>query len=107
MYSDQAAETGDFTTLFKLLEAKQADLNVREGSHGATALHLLCGGPGVYDEGLEEALKAMVRYGADVNAVCANGSTPLHWAASSGSLAAVEILLSLGADATATTYTWR
>jgi ankyrin repeat protein len=42
-----------------------------------------------------------------VNAPAGNGSTPLHWAAGSGNLAAVRALLDVGADPLARSYTWR
>lgn len=54
-----------------------------------------------------QAVRALVHAGADVDAPSANGSTPLHWAAGTGSLQLVKELLRLGANPIARTYTWR
>jgi ankyrin repeat protein len=48
-----------------------------------------------------ELIRALVEAGADVNAPFAGGphtETPLHWAASSDDVEAIDLLLDLGAD---------
>lgn len=80
-----------------------------DAEHGATPLHAFCASVTAIcdDEALAVGLRALVRAGADVNSPAANGSTPLHWAAGAGALAAVRALLAAGADPSARTYTWR
>ena len=70
---------------------------------GAQPLHYAVdGGPNspVWDpEAQAETVRRLVRSGADPNAVDRNGTTPLHRAVRNRCAAAVEALLSLGADA--------
>src|ERR1044071_9136836 len=49
------------------------------------------------------AVKALLKTGADVNAAQGDGMTALHWAASNGDAALVQMLLSAGANIRATT----
>lgn len=81
---------------------------VHDDDHGATPLHLFVAGPAGHDAAaVPEGIQLLINAGADVNAPCANGSTPLHWAAGAGAVPAVSALLDAGADPRATTYTWR
>jgi ankyrin repeat protein len=50
-----------------------------------------------------EALRALLKQGADVNAAQADGMTGLHWAAERGDLAVTEMLLVAGANPVAVT----
>jgi ankyrin repeat protein len=50
-----------------------------------------------------QAVKALLRDGADVNAAQGDGMTPLHWAASNGDAELVRVLLYAGANVRATT----
>ena len=51
--------------------------------------------------GSDDAVRALLRRGADVNAPTADGTTALHWAAHLDDADAADILLAAGADATA------
>ena len=50
--------------------------------------------------GDQQAVRALIADGADVNASEADGTTPLHWAAYSSDLAIAQLLVRAGADAT-------
>ena len=68
------------------------------GEGGITPLHL------VVRDGTPEAVQALIRRGADVNAPGAEfGNTPLHEAARYGTSEVVELLLKAGAEINATT----
>jgi len=65
-----------------------------------TLLHMVLDWPGGRPNRLE-LIRALVEAGADVNARFENGphtETPLHWAASSDDVEAIDLLLDLGAD---------
>lgn len=53
--------------------------------------------------GDREAVRALLKAGADVNAAEGDGTTALHWAARSGDAALVQMLVSAGANVRATT----
>lgn len=53
--------------------------------------------------GDREAVRALLKAGADVNAAEGDGTTALHWAARSGDADLVQMLLSAGANVRATT----
>ncbi len=53
--------------------------------------------------GDREAVRALLKAGADVNAAEGDGTTALHWAARSGDAALVHVLVSAGANVRATT----
>jgi ankyrin repeat protein len=53
--------------------------------------------------GDSEAIRTLLKQGADVNAVEGDGTTALHWAARAGNLELVQMLVSAGANVKATT----
>jgi hypothetical protein len=76
--------------------------------HGGTLLHVLAASAAALEAAdFTPAAQCVLDAGSNVNALAANGSTALHWAAGSGNVAAVSALLSAGADACAVTYVWR
>ena len=80
----------------EVLIAGVSDVNAKTG-YGATPLHFGAAGEGNWEKIVERILAA----GADVEArTTAKGETPLHWAADSGRVAVVRILLAAGADKT-------
>jgi ankyrin repeat protein len=54
-------------------------------------------------QGDKEAVRAMLKQGADVNAAEGDGTTALHWAARAGDAELVQMLLYAGANVKATT----
>ena len=65
-----------------------------------TLLHMVVDWPGGRPHRLE-LIRALVEAGADVNARFEGGAqteTPLHWAASTDDVEAIDLLLDLGAD---------
>src|SRR5687767_2457399 len=50
-----------------------------------------------------EAVKALIKQGADVNAAQGDGMTALHWAAEKGDAALAQVLVTAGASVSATT----
>lgn len=95
-----AIHSGDLTTLRHLL-ADHPDLaSTRLTRHGGrTLLHVATDWPGNHPD-VAATITALVAAGADPNAPClgAHPETPLHWAASSGDLDAIDALLDAGAD---------
>lgn len=91
--------SGDTAALTRLLEAD------RTLAHAAidgkrTLLHVATDWPGHFPN-VRETISTLVRFGADVNARAqgmAHSETPLHWAASSDDLEALDALLDHGAD---------
>lgn len=69
------------------------------GSGMRSLLHIATDWPGHYPE-VGRTIAELVRAGADVNArfVGAHAETPLHWAASSDDVEAIDALLDAGAD---------
>ena len=68
---------------------------------GRTLLHVVADWPGHFPNG-GETVAALIAAGADADAPVANSpvapETPLHWAASSDDVAAIDALLDGGAD---------
>ena len=110
-----AARTGDVATLRVLLE-NGAEVDAREGWHGQTALMWAAA------QCHPDAIRELVAHGADVNArsnleewerqrtaeprdkwLPPGGLTPLLFAAREGCVAAVPVLLELGAELDVTT----
>jgi hypothetical protein len=86
-----AAKYGDVEAIEDFLavgKADDRDENKRSALHYSVA----------YDQG--EAAGALLRGGADVNALDDKGNTPLHYASGYGRGAAVRALLAAGADVT-------
>ena len=69
--------------------------------HGRTPLHVATDWPGHFPR-VKDSIAALIRAGADPNAAMTGTSpqaeTPLHWAASSDDVAALDALLDGGAD---------
>lgn len=101
----RAAEAADVDAMVAALSST-AVAHVRHPSHGASALHLVCGGYGD-DASIVRAMDVLLDAGVALDCLSGNGATPLHFAAGSGNLSAVRRLLELGANPLARTYTWR
>jgi len=103
LFQDIAFADDDFIKLATMIYKKDlkgveelitsgVDVNIRQESSGSTPLIVACS-----IEGTEEIIEFLILKGADVNAIAADGRTPLIWAASN-SKKAVELLLAEGAD---------
>ncbi|MBO9605321.1 MAG: ankyrin repeat domain-containing protein [Paenibacillaceae bacterium] len=102
-----AIRAGDVAALQQLLaqhpglaEARIVDDAPGAGGVSRTLLHMAADWPGHYPH-VAATVAALVSAGADANARFAGGAhteTPLHWAASSGDVAALDALLDAGAD---------
>jgi ketosteroid isomerase-like protein len=93
----EAIRTGEAATLAQLLR-KHPGLVTTGGSR--TWLHVVTDWPGHVPEAAAK-IRALVAAGADVNARYAgpqHRETPLHWAASSDDIEALDALLDAGAD---------
>lgn len=94
----KAAKSGDVPTIVKLLATDPKLINARD-SDGSTPLHCAVW------KGHHHAVAALLKAGADVNAVNQNGhwgTTPLHAAAHANQAAIAELLLANGANPKAT-----
>jgi ankyrin repeat protein len=89
-----AAKTGDTTALSAALGrgARIDSLDTRTNRNGRLALNWAAW----FDH--PEAIRFLVRRGANINLANLTGFTPLHHAAENGSLAATRALVALGAD---------
>jgi uncharacterized protein len=96
-----AVQAGDLDTLTSLLAVNPGLATARIGDHtmSRTLLHAATDWPGHFPR-VGHAIEALVRAGADVNArfVGAHAETPLHWAASSDDIEALNALIDAGAD---------
>jgi uncharacterized protein len=95
-----AIRTGDPRALAEMLVARPDLANTRvPGYRGRTMLHIATDWPGNYP-GIATTVRLLVAAGADVNArgPGVHPETPLHWAASSDDVAAIDALLDAGAD---------
>ena len=81
---------------YRLIE-EGADLRARDG-RGNTALFYAAGRPWVPSADAD-LVRKLIEKGADVNAACMGGFTPLHSACDTGQLEAVACLLNHGANA--------
>lgn len=94
----KAIRAGDVAGLRRMLAERP--VAVRERADGErTLLHVATDWPGHFPN-VGETIRLLVEFGADVNArfVGKHTETPLHWAASSDDLEALDCLLDLGAD---------
>ena len=94
----EAIHRGDVSALDNFLRENPASARARiDGKR--TLLHVATDWPGHFPN-VAETIKLLVEHGADLNASFRGGhaETPLHWAASSDDLSALDALLDLGAD---------
>lgn len=103
-----AIRSGDVSALRRLLDAHPglAATGIRQTGEAAgtrSLLHLATDWPGHFPEG-PEVIAVLVAAGADPDArfVGAHSETPLHWAASNDDVAALDALITAGADIEAT-----
>jgi uncharacterized protein len=96
-----AIQTGDLDGLRRLLDEHPQLVSARIGSEGQsrTLLHVATDWPGHFPN-VAQTLATLAQAGGDVNArfVGSHAETPLHWAASSGDVDAIDALLDAGAD---------
>jgi ankyrin repeat protein len=93
-----AIHAGDVDDLVQLLAAKPGLATTRvDGAR--TLLHVATDWPG-HHPNVGDTVRALCAAGANVNArfIGRHSETPLHWAASSDDLEALDALLDLGAD---------
>lgn len=94
MISDfmDAAASADLYLLSSFLREEGVSINCTEPNTNMTALHYAC------ISGSDAAVRLLLSYGADVNAVNAALSAPLHLACQTGTRYIVERLIAAGAD---------
>src|SRR3954469_4449025 len=99
----ETIRSGDAAALEQLLRAHPALAHARLGDaerpQSRTLLHVVTDWPGKVPDAAAK-IRALVAAGADVNArfTGPHTETPLHWAASSDDIAALDALLDAGAD---------
>src|SRR3954468_9293387 len=99
----EAIRSGDAAALQRLLDEHPdlagSSIASSDGTQARTPLHVVCDWPGHVPEAAAK-IRALVAAGADVNArfVGPHDETPLHWAASSDDVEALDALLDAGAD---------
>lgn len=76
----------------ELLLNAGADLNKRISEFELSALDI------AGQTGREDAIRLLIKHGADVNHAASNGSAALHTAADSGKVGAIHVLVEAGAD---------
>ncbi len=94
-----AIPTGDIATLNRLLSSDPTLVHARLDGH-RTLLHVATDWPGHFPN-VREAISDLVAHGTDVNAKVyglPHSESPLHWAASSDDIDALDALLGHGAD---------
>ena len=94
----EAISSGDTKSLKRLLSQNSNLANTRIDEQ-RTLLHVATDWPGHFPNKME-TIAALVASGADVNAQFAgrHSETPLHWAASSNDVGAIDVLLDHGAN---------
>lgn len=98
----EAVRAGDTVALDNVLTARPDLATCFVPGHGGrTLLHVATDWPGHLPH-VAETIAILVRRGADVDATFggAHQETPLHWAASSDDLAALDALLDAGPQST-------
>jgi hypothetical protein len=94
-------QSGEVESVIALIEEHPELATDRhgDGEQSRTALHIATDWPGNFPR-VAESIAALVDAGAPVNGRFAgpHGETPLHWAASSDDVAAIDALLDAGAD---------
>ena len=105
MQSDivQAIQTGELATVERLVSAHPAVVHVTVDGQ-RSLLHVATDWPGHFPN-VRETIALLVAHGADVNAKAVglpHAESPLHWAASSDDVIALDALLDHGADIEAT-----
>ena len=97
----EAIHKGDVPSLKRLLDENPGLAAARLGDEGMSRalLHIATDWPGHFPN-VAETIAALVEAGADVNARFRgpHAETPLHWAASSNDVEALDALLDAGAD---------
>ena len=98
----EAVQAGDLAALERLLAADPwlATARIGDGDCYRTLLHAATDWPGHFPNG-PAVVARLVAAGADVDAhsrFSSHTETPLHWAASSDDVAALDALLDAGAD---------
>ena len=98
-HATEIIRSGDVGSLQVLLREHPALAGARVDDAGRTLLHVVTDWPGHVPEAAGK-IAALVAAGADVNArfTGPHTETPLHWAASSDDLEALDALLDAGAD---------
>src|SRR5260370_6347791 len=94
----EAIHSGDVAALNLFLSQNPAAVRTRiDGQR--TLLHIATDWPGHFPN-VQQTIKALAHRGADLNAPFhgRHSETPLHWAASSDDIDALDALLDLGAD---------
>jgi ankyrin repeat protein len=94
----EAVRSGDVEALARFLQEDPSLANAQvQGSR--TLLHVATDWPGHFPNG-PEVIRTLVRAGADVNVHCEGDhqETPLHWAASTDDVKALNALVECGAD---------
>jgi ankyrin repeat protein len=94
----EAIQRGDVPALEELLLANP-DLATDRVDGQRTLLHVATDWPGHFPN-VRQTIEVLVAHGADLNAAFhgQHAEAPLHWAASSDDLVALDALLDLGAD---------
>ncbi|MEO8367649.1 MAG: ankyrin repeat domain-containing protein [Candidatus Solibacter sp.] len=94
----KAIRSGDVAALILLLSRSPAAVHTRRDGQ-RTLLHVATDWPGHFPN-VRETIRALADRGADLNApfLGKHAETPLHWAASSDDLDALDCLIDLGAD---------
>lgn len=97
----RVVQTGEVEAVIALLEEHPELATERhgDGDQSRTALHIATDWPGNFPR-VAASIAALIDAGAPVNGRFAgpHGETPLHWAASSDDVAALDALLDAGAD---------
>jgi ankyrin repeat protein len=94
----EAIRSGDIATLNRLLTQNPEAANARPDGQ-RTLLHVATEWPGHFPN-VRQTIVALADHGVDLNAPFHGGhaETPLHWAASSDDIDALDTLLDLGAN---------